>query len=604
MTKLTKWLLLYLACVLMFTSCAQQVKAPSHEVEKIPEKENTKIIEELVENKEIAQYPELETKEETEAETTETMPAERVPEETPTSTEEPIPKEVEPKPTEPPKEEQKPVEKQKAKTPTKVMNKIESVESFMKKPSQNDFGVQYENALMLYNAILNKDTYLKITFDVGNTTQNWEAQISFFDKFEKYVLHDIFNITRESCSGAQTYTELNPCEIYKEIEMINTYIDVVKSLKIDEYTEQKDAVIMINNYLCKKLNYQLSSNNPYQAFHSNLANCEGYARLFDRFCSIINVDCEYESGRVKTNGEFGLHAWNKVKLDSKWYYIDVCWNDSSNPNKYLLSETLWSDHSSQLYIDVKAPSGVPNGNKISYATQPTSITDLIIIPTEEEYEYFYEPAITLYNAIINNQDTTVVELNLNDEITDVYKLYDKFDEIITKKMFGGAFELHFQGISWRHEEGFVKATLNTGKIYNTMKETCENADIYHQANIKAGVKDGMSELEAIKKMVNWLSNQMTYESYASGSAIEALKTHTADFQWYAPIFQQMCRDAGIECEVIKGKHPYLAYWNRVKIGEKWYYSDVWYYFIESFANYESYEYFLSESLWSNHKIEK
>ena len=41
--------------------------------EKGTEKENTKIIEELVENKEIAQYPELETKEETEAETTETV---------------------------------------------------------------------------------------------------------------------------------------------------------------------------------------------------------------------------------------------------------------------------------------------------------------------------------------------------------------------------------------------------------------------------------------------------------------------------------------------------------------------------------------------------
>ena len=28
------------------------------------------------------------------------------------------------------------------------------------------------------------------------------------------------------------------------------------------------------------------------------------------------------------------HAWNKVKLDGKWYNMDVCWADTANTSDY------------------------------------------------------------------------------------------------------------------------------------------------------------------------------------------------------------------------------------------------------------------------------
>ena len=43
-------------------------------------------------------------------------------------------------------------------------------------------------------------------------------------------------------------------------------------------------------------------------------------------------------------GEAGEgHEWNKVKVDGKWYYIDVTFNQSTD-GKYYLSEKLWDDH--------------------------------------------------------------------------------------------------------------------------------------------------------------------------------------------------------------------------------------------------------------------
>ena len=596
-------LAIILAFVMVFVCACTKTDNTQYKEEIVPETiveiiDETTIPEEIVDNTKTEEPP-ITTEDVTEeSEINETIQE--------TEKETTTPPQTEHEPSQPPKEENLKNEEEikKPVNPIRIINKITSVESFLNYPKESDFGSQYNKAIKLYDAIINKSGNIKLDFTTGNTTDDWQTQTNFFRTFEEKVMSNAFEITRDSFSGAYIYTELNASQVYDGIMALNDYRNAIVSLGINENTEAKDAVIKINNYLCNRLTYELSANNPYNSFVNKTANCEGYARLFDRFCFVIGVQTEYESGRVKTNGEYGQHAWNKVKIGSEWFYIDVCWNDSSNPNRYLLSKTLWSDHTSQIHIDVKTPSGVSSGNKISFTALPTSITDLIAMPTEDDYSDFYEQAMVLYNGIINGDSETVVMLYTNETITDVYLLYDEFEKTVVDKMFDNAFDLSFSGISWRSEDGHVKATLNTGKIYKTAMETINNANLYRQANISAGIKDGMSELDAIKKMVNWLCNQTTYSPYESKSAVEALKNKIVDFQWYGPIFKQMCRDVGIECEVIKGAHPYSAYWNRVKIGEKWYYTDIWYYFCESFKNYESYEYFLSETLWPNHTIKE
>lgn len=56
--------------------------------------------------------------------------------------------------------------------------------------------------------------------------------------------------------------------------------------------------------------------------------CDGYSKTFQYFMDILGIECDRITG-VATNssGDTGAHAWNRVKLDGAWYYIDVCWDD-------------------------------------------------------------------------------------------------------------------------------------------------------------------------------------------------------------------------------------------------------------------------------------
>lgn len=51
--------------------------------------------------------------------------------------------------------------------------------------------------------------------------------------------------------------------------------------------------------------------------------------LFKELCNYVCIYCEYIAGNVMQNTDNAVyHAWNKVILNNKEYYFDICWNDS------------------------------------------------------------------------------------------------------------------------------------------------------------------------------------------------------------------------------------------------------------------------------------
>lgn len=59
------------------------------------------------------------------------------------------------------------------------------------------------------------------------------------------------------------------------------------------------------------------------AINRGLAICHGYAETFQAFMGIEGINSIVVVGG--TTG--GAHAWNKVKVDGEYYYIDVTWDD-------------------------------------------------------------------------------------------------------------------------------------------------------------------------------------------------------------------------------------------------------------------------------------
>ena len=58
---------------------------------------------------------------------------------------------------------------------------------------------------------------------------------------------------------------------------------------------------------------------------------------------LVPIQCEYYAGTV-TGG--GRHGWNRVKIEGKWYWIDVTWMDcgKSIDKNYYLKHKLWKNH--------------------------------------------------------------------------------------------------------------------------------------------------------------------------------------------------------------------------------------------------------------------
>lgn len=86
-------------------------------------------------------------------------------------------------------------------------------------------------------------------------------------------------------------------------------------------------------------------------FNDGAAVCEGISYSFMLLARIEGIECNQITGYA-TNGAWVAHAWNKVKLDGKWYCLDATWGNIFMDNKkyvthryFMVDESVFlSDH--------------------------------------------------------------------------------------------------------------------------------------------------------------------------------------------------------------------------------------------------------------------
>lgn len=130
---------------------------------------------------------------------------------------------------------------------------------------------------------------------------------------------------------------IEPAYIFETAEQDNTARDFMQE-KINEYVElvsqfesplEKLLAVhdkMVENY---KYDYSATSDDilPFHAygiFKNNTAVCQGYAQAYYMILRELGIEANFcRSDSIN-------HLWNYVKLDGKWYHVDVTWDD---PNK-------------------------------------------------------------------------------------------------------------------------------------------------------------------------------------------------------------------------------------------------------------------------------
>ena len=129
---------------------------------------------------------------------------------------------------------------------------------------------------------------------------------------------------------------------YKRSVYVQENIDrIVKEIYYPGMSED-EAILNLDNWFRNNFTYVNGVYNIHDALENNGGVCMTYALLAEAICDEMGIECCYSVGDAYNGTETGGHAWNHVKINGTWYWVDFTW-DKELP-EYYLSETLWDDH--------------------------------------------------------------------------------------------------------------------------------------------------------------------------------------------------------------------------------------------------------------------
>lgn len=166
-------------------------------------------------------------------------------------------------------------------------------------------------------------------------------------------------------SSSNNYSELTKSYSNVTEADINTINSILNSIIKPEMTEA-EKIRTVHNWIVCNTTYDIDYYNRDDSFNhvSNLLNnktgvCQGYSVTFYIFMKQMGIPCTLIMG----NADNVSHAWNAVKLDGSWYYVDVTWDDPV----------------------VNGTSNYPGGDNISYEYLLCTYNHISMTHTEDKY---------------------------------------------------------------------------------------------------------------------------------------------------------------------------------------------------------------------------
>lgn len=129
-----------------------------------------------------------------------------------------------------------------------------------------------------------------------------------------------------STAGYIKYTMAYHSNAEQEAKLTAAVASAMTTLQLNGLSEAK-KITKIHDYICNHVDYEYNSKEEqiytaYGALCTGKAVCQGYAVLFYRLCKEAGLSVRIISG----TGNGGPHAWNIVRIGSKYYNVDCTWD--------------------------------------------------------------------------------------------------------------------------------------------------------------------------------------------------------------------------------------------------------------------------------------
>ncbi len=85
-----------------------------------------------------------------------------------------------------------------------------------------------------------------------------------------------------------------------------------------------EKALYIHDQIVLRQSYNTSISDVYNFAKKGYGNCTAYSLSFLAACNKVGITCETVSSTSMS------HMWNMIKLNGKWYHIDVTWDDPVN----------------------------------------------------------------------------------------------------------------------------------------------------------------------------------------------------------------------------------------------------------------------------------
>jgi len=313
-----------------------------------------------------------------------------------------------------------------------------------------------------------------------NATKN-ETNLKVLWNFKNYCPYfgnglDVTSITyyssKNSYAALKIETTLSVSEIKSRITSTDKKVNaLVSQVKAKSGTENK--VLYLHDYIVENATYSKMSTSLDSDYDqtarcmllNNKGVCTSYSYLFANVLNKVGIDCIVTHGSAQMN-----HCWNMVKIGSKWYHVDVTWDDPT-PNttgKVSHEYLLLSDKS----IKAKNHATWDQKGKITCSSTPSKYWRNVQSPVvlKGSYSYYIKDKCLIKRNISKGTTSKVVK-----NIGTWYKMGS------SKSYWVGTFSGAFANgdyIYFNTPSKIKKYNTKTGKVYTVATISNSKARVY------------------------------------------------------------------------------------------------------------------------------